>query len=137
MMFEITLPDNYDDGSQSEWRRKYNAVLKSSRWRELRIRLIEERGSKCEVCRCSHPTLQLHHLTYERFGCELDSDLQVVCADCHPRADMQRSLNSHRKSWDRRLDAWASRRYGDDWSERSDADSISDRFDDWIHRNSE
>jgi hypothetical protein len=25
----------------------------------------------------------LHHLTYERLGAELDSDVQVLCSTCH------------------------------------------------------
>jgi 5-methylcytosine-specific restriction endonuclease McrA len=61
-------------------------VLHSQRWRELRARLIVERGG-CE--RCGYPpgqgdvALTLHHLTYRRFGAERDEDLEVLCVPCH------------------------------------------------------
>ena len=38
-------------------------------------------------CRaCGATTVDLHHKTYERLGCELLSDLQALCRDCHATA---------------------------------------------------
>ena len=36
----------------------------------------------CEICREKKAT-QVHHLTYERWGNELDEDIIAVCVDCH------------------------------------------------------
>ncbi len=38
----------------------------------------------------SAANLQVHHLTYERLGNELPSDLQVLCHACHWEADKER-----------------------------------------------
>jgi hypothetical protein len=53
-------------------------------WRELRVRLLEERDYTCERCgKRTFYSLELHHLTYERAGGELDSDVVVLCRKCH------------------------------------------------------
>ena len=46
----------------------------------------------CELCYTERPILgfDVHHLTYERLGRELLSDLQVLCHDCHKIADKRR-----------------------------------------------
>jgi 5-methylcytosine-specific restriction endonuclease McrA len=65
---------------------RYRRALNSHHWRDLRARLIRERAG-CESC--GHPpfsggaSLTLHHLTYERLGAELDSDVEVLCTVCH------------------------------------------------------
>jgi DNA-binding transcriptional regulator YhcF (GntR family) len=64
---------------------KYTAYLKSEEWRDLKIDLINKRGSKCEICGKSKVAnkLHIHHLTYERIYHELPSDLQILCSVCH------------------------------------------------------
>ncbi len=67
---------------------RYRRALNSHYWRDLRARLIAER-EVCEVCGSAEvdgrpeTVLQLHHLTYERLGRELDADVQVICWRCH------------------------------------------------------
>jgi 5-methylcytosine-specific restriction endonuclease McrA len=78
---------------------RYRRALNSQLWRDLRVRLIAERGGVCEVCGFPevrgrpHSVLQLHHLTYERLGRELDEDVQVICWRCHRIAF--RAANPH------------------------------------------
>lgn len=36
-----------------------------------------------QVCVCDETEIQLHHLTYERIGDELLTDLRPLCARCH------------------------------------------------------
>lgn len=60
----------------------YQAYLNSPDWRRVRARALLRAGyrcSRCDACR----DLQVHHLTYERLGSELDADLRVLCACCH------------------------------------------------------
>jgi hypothetical protein len=82
--------------------------------------------------------LQLHHLTYDRLGCELDSDLKVVCVVCHEIEDAERKRAVANKSFDayyeRCLDSWASRKYGEQWEDRHDVDLIEERFEQWAER---
>jgi hypothetical protein len=51
-------------------------------WDRFRFRVISERGGTCERCPATE-RLQLHHLSYERQGRELGSDVVVLCAPCH------------------------------------------------------
>lgn len=64
---------------------EYLAYLKSPVWRALRERLWTERGKKCECCGDAKrlPDIRLHHKSYVRLYDELDSDLYVLCEDCH------------------------------------------------------
>lgn len=61
---------------------EYHAYLKSPAWKARRLELIAVRGAKCEIC-ASKGKLHLHHLTYVRLYDELDTDLAVLCDECH------------------------------------------------------
>ena len=51
-------------------------------WSTTRARVYGRRPRRCAACRsCQH--IDLHHLTYERWGKELDDDLIPLCHDCH------------------------------------------------------
>ena len=43
-------------------------------------------GYKCSKCAVKGERLTVHHLTYERLGCELLSDLTPLCRGCHNEA---------------------------------------------------
>lgn len=60
----------------------YKEYLQSDEWRLKRNKLLNHRGYKCENC-SSKKNLQIHHLTYERLGFELDNDLVILCQKCH------------------------------------------------------
>jgi hypothetical protein len=59
----------------------YYKYLQTESWLATRDRVVAARPM-CEICR-SHATGQVHHLTYERVGAELDEDLVAVCRPCH------------------------------------------------------
>ena len=61
----------------------YAAYLRSPWWRARRAETIALRGGCCEVCWRPDVKLEAHHLTYERLGAELDTDLAVLCRACH------------------------------------------------------
>lgn len=65
----------------------YNTYMISPAWKAFRLRIIAQRGRKCERCGSPARVLQLHHLTYVRLGQELDSDVQLLCIDCHRTVD--------------------------------------------------
>lgn len=60
----------------------YLAYLNSSSWRITRNRALKNAGYRCERC-SSKLNPQVHHKTYDRLGGEWDSDLEVLCANCH------------------------------------------------------
>jgi hypothetical protein len=48
----------------------------------LRRKVFERDGGQCTSCHSSK-YLHVHHLTYERAGSELLSDLVTLCSSCH------------------------------------------------------
>ena len=62
---------------------EYRRYIDSSAWRERRMRRLSVAGYRCEFddgTRCATTfALEVHHLNYERVGCERDDDLKVVC----------------------------------------------------------
>lgn len=60
----------------------YNAYLHTPHWRVVRNRALRLAGFKCTKCQVGRE-LQVHHLSYDRLGEELDTDLEVLCRGCH------------------------------------------------------
>lgn len=57
----------------------YDAYLVSDHWKE-----VKERQPKTPCLGCGiEKRLQLHHMTYERLGEELSTDLIWLCGGCH------------------------------------------------------
>ena len=65
----------------------YNRLLKDERWKEFRLKVLSERGNKCECCGVTD-VLQIHHTFYIRgkMPWEYDiNDMRVLCKKCHQR----------------------------------------------------
>src|SRR4051812_39820826 len=62
--------------------REYLDYLKSNHWKSLSRACRERDGHQCVWCG-STETLDVHHITYERFGNERPEDLVTICRDCH------------------------------------------------------
>jgi hypothetical protein len=63
----------------------YNEYIISPTWK-ARARAAKIRADyRCQVCnrQGDNYSLHAHHRTYERLGHELDSDITVLCDDCH------------------------------------------------------
>lgn len=55
----------------------------SEKWNIIKENIFHNRGKICEICK-SERNIQVHHLTYERFGGdEIPEDLQILCAKHH------------------------------------------------------
>jgi hypothetical protein len=60
----------------------YAEYLATSHWQRVRTLALEQAGQTCDLC--GHTDrLEVHHRTYERLGFERQSDLIVLCHDCH------------------------------------------------------
>jgi hypothetical protein len=68
--------------AQSRKPESYEKYINSQQWRNRRARFLKKHGLKCCICG-NFGVIHVHHLTYERLGNERDSDLQVVCEQCH------------------------------------------------------
>lgn len=69
-------------------RREYNRHLKSEQYRKLRGRVLFRDFGMCQAIvngkKCgSKIGVEVHHLTYARFGNEHINDLITLCERCH------------------------------------------------------
>jgi 5-methylcytosine-specific restriction endonuclease McrA len=60
----------------------YRAYLRTAWWQRFRADAIRRAGGRCQVCGSDGP-LQVHHVSYDRLGCERPADCCVLCDDCH------------------------------------------------------
>lgn len=63
-------------------RSEYFRYLASREWTLLKNRLHKRSGGICERCKGAKAA-EAHHLTYERIGRELLTDLIHLCSMCH------------------------------------------------------
>lgn len=64
----------------------YQDYMSSPQWKAKRLPIVLAAGGKCQRCGCK-ARLEVHHITYERLGCELPTDLTAVCPACHAKLD--------------------------------------------------
>lgn len=77
---------------------KYAEYIYSDKWREKRNHIKAIRGNRCEECGIKlGDYFQVHHKTYERFGNELDEDLELVCYSCHKRLEQQKEIRNKKR----------------------------------------
>lgn len=65
----------------------YNRLLEDKRWKEFRLKVLSERGNKCECCGGTD-ILQIHHTFYisGKMPWEYNiDDMRVLCRTCHQR----------------------------------------------------
>lgn len=86
---------------QKAW---YAEYLRSEHWERTRTGALHYAQNRCQNPACVYAELrsftddeirdwgfgrdyrlEVHHLTYERLGCERYGDLIVLCSDCHRR----------------------------------------------------
>ena len=60
----------------------YSEYLESDHWRWIRAKIRRRARGWCERCKVNRRD-DIHHLTYERVGHELLTDLIGVCSYCH------------------------------------------------------
>lgn len=65
----------------------YENLLKDKRWKEFRLKVLSERGNKCECCGGTD-VLQIHHTFYIRGKMPWEyeiNDMRVLCRTCHQK----------------------------------------------------
>lgn len=73
----------------------YETYMKSERWGELRGEVMLRAGWICELPGCEMPAVEVHHITYDRFGEEELTDLAALCL-YHHRVTHDLSETVHR-----------------------------------------
>lgn len=59
----------------------YSEYIQSTAWDRRRHEYFTKHGRACACCGAH--AQELHHLTYDRIGRELDDDLMGLCKSCH------------------------------------------------------
>ena len=72
----------------------YEYYLKSPRWRAMRAKVIFRDLGMCRAwvgeSQClSRKDVEVHHMTYVRFGNEAMTDLVTLCRSCHKKFHKQ------------------------------------------------
>lgn len=127
------------------WEQEYREYLASAKWKKKRSLALYHAGNKCEVCGNTKwvSPLEVHHKTYINFKNEPMDELMVVCRKCHKLEDekRRREMMEDRKErrirriengWFSRLDGWASKVWGDDWTYRVSREEAEYRFDQFL-----
>jgi|SRR3990167_688287 len=119
---------------------EYQQYINSPTWKQKRAAALERAQHRCAICGFSKwsRTLEVHHVTYERFRHELPEDLVVVCTQCHIKEDKKRAergaVKSQRALHAAQLDGWATKVYGEYWKERHDPEWVEEQFTEWLER---
>jgi Mrr N-terminal domain len=82
----------------------YRDYLRTPEWRQRRAEALERAGHACMMDAGHTHDLEVHHRSYERRGHELESDLIVLCRDCHRLHHAEngrpgRTRSEHRESF--------------------------------------
>lgn len=65
----------------------YSKYIKSPQWEAKRQLYFQNFGKYCKACHQTRGPIHVHHMTYERLGRELMSDLISLCPSCHNEVD--------------------------------------------------
>ena len=68
----------------------YADYLQTPEWQATRAHIFARDAHACRDCGAQH-WLEVHHLTYERLGCEQDADLLTLCRECHQKRHPDKS----------------------------------------------
>jgi RNase P subunit RPR2 len=113
--------------------KEYQAYIGSVEWFKLCSRLKQERGNHCDRCGRYYPFLEVHHVTYARLGHEKDSDLRVLCHDCHTVEDYE-YREKKQDTQEKRFQSWMITVYGKTWRQRMTEDKGRNEYKAFINR---
>jgi hypothetical protein len=103
------------------------------KWAEFRKFALAHTNCECQRCGERKRQLHVHHLNYDRLGCERLSDVEVVCEICHMPADDERKRRSAQRAqanqWENAYDTYMAKKYGDGFY---DDDESRQEFQEWL-----
>ena len=100
--YEIPKPKPVDN-SLDKSKTAYELLLKRPEWKAYRLKVLAERGEKCEWCGSTNKILQVHHKFYLKYPDEKHilpweyniNCVLVLCKDCHTKAHKQYKIKSY------------------------------------------
>ena len=120
--------------------KEYKKYIVSKKWKRIRDDMLKLANHRCtNYAKCQNGKtgrLEVHHLNYDRLGCELPSDLAVYCSDCHPAADRHRDVEIRLRTYERGYDTYMTKKYGRDHY-RADGRAAREEHEDWLRNKSQ
>ena len=77
---------------------RYKKYLESDEWKDKKRLSIKRDNGTCQGC-LTATALEVHHLTYERIGDELLTDLVSLCSFCHNQIHGKTKPNGRWRSY--------------------------------------
>lgn len=75
---------------RNDFPERYVQRVSSAEWKRLKNTIVEQRGHRCEHCGQESVSLALHHVHYRTLGSEMPDDIELLCPECHTKADEAR-----------------------------------------------
>ena len=75
----------------------YRQYLQTEHWQTLRKAHIAAIGDQCQVENCSGRGVILHHRDYDQLGFERQTDVALVCSECHDKIHREMPALSKRR----------------------------------------
>tara|TARA_Y100000310_G_scaffold345405_1_gene464595 strand:+ start:3477 stop:4070 length:594 start_codon:yes stop_codon:yes gene_type:complete len=72
--------------------KSYNDYINSEAWRNRKALYKISHPKRCFICDISKKIIELHHITYERMGNELDKDLVWLCQKHHAKVHRYKKM---------------------------------------------
>ena len=91
------LRQKEEERAYGEWKRAYEAYLRTPEWARRRDLVILRAQGNCEGCR-SMPPVDVHHVTYAHAGEEFLFELVALCRQCHQRLHLEQEDESAAQS---------------------------------------
>lgn len=89
----VTITNKINSGEiVIEDKSTFGSYYDSQEWKYTRQRIFERDEHECQSCH--EEATCVHHILYERLGCENDLDLISVCDDCHSEIHRRQDLFS-------------------------------------------
>lgn len=85
----------------TEKQQSYREYLKSPAWFRKAQEAKKKANNTCQLCGKRTVWLDVHHLTYERLGHEIPTDLIAVCRACHDEVHNGSPDKRNEKPWTR------------------------------------
>jgi hypothetical protein len=101
--------------------------MDSPKWKKKRKVAIDRSRGYCENCGAKS-RLEVHHVTYDRFGQEDPNDLLAVCVPCHQVMDRDRQFENKWFKWIKRVSAFMCKVYGPDWNDEFSVEEANREF---------
>ncbi|MCO6506236.1 MAG: HNH endonuclease [Snodgrassella sp.] len=96
-----SLPE-FNSSSATVLRDKPGATkrIRGYRWQEIKKRVLARDSFRCRSCGCIGGSLQVDHIIpLELGGSNDDSNLQVLCADCHKHKTTKELRQRYKRGW--------------------------------------